>query len=241
VLLAAHGERRAGASNAGVVALAAALAQRLPRIEVRYGFINGAPSIDDEMSRFTELHIFVYPLFMSDGYFTRRRLPQLLAKANQELPSRHVTLVPPFGHERALAGVIAARVAVTARVHRYFHSDVTAVLLAHGSRKDCASLRGAEALCAQVRAISGFADVSCAFLEEPPALRDRLTGGTSPVFVVGLFVGDGLHGGQDVPALVDATSRRDVSFVGNVGEWSEVVEVVANSVNAGCPPLFYLC
>src|ERR1700704_3098991 len=71
LLLAAHGERRANADNAGVARLAGNLAAAGVAKEVGFGFIKGSPSVDEAIRALSSRHVVVYPLFLADGYFTR--------------------------------------------------------------------------------------------------------------------------------------------------------------------------
>lgn len=229
VLLAAHGERRDGADNASVAALAAELARRGAADEIGYGFINAAPTIAAALGGFAADDILVYPLFMSDGWFTRVRLPELLAAAGA--PSRRVAILPALGLEPGLADLIAGKAATAASRRGWSEREVSVVLLAHGSSKDAASRNATQAAAAAIGARHRFAAVACAFLEEAPTLIDCVSGLRGPRVVIGLFVGDGLHGGEDVPALMDALGP-DVAFGGNVGAWPEIADLVTASIRA---------
>ena len=76
LLIVAH-----AAGNGGVAQLAAELARRNVAGEIGVGFIKGIPAIDEMLRALASPTVLVYPLFLSDGYFNRVRLPQLLAKA----------------------------------------------------------------------------------------------------------------------------------------------------------------
>jgi sirohydrochlorin ferrochelatase len=227
-LLAAHGERRSGADNASVTALAAAIAARGAATEIRCGFINAVPTVVEALRSFTVPDILVYPLFMSNGYFARVELPRLVTTAGR--PLQGVAMLPPLGLTAGLANLIADRAADTVRSRGWVDGRVSVALLAHGSIKDVASRQAAESTAQRIDVLQRFAGVSCAFLDEPPALADCIAYLTEPVVVVGLFVGSGLHGSQDVPALVGRLGPN-VAFGGNVGDWPEIAEVVVGALN----------
>ena len=102
LLLAAHGERSSGAANAGVAQLAATLHGRAVAPEVAIGFIKGEPTITESVRALHADEIVVYPLFLSDGYFTRARLPEMLNEAMRADRPRRIRMLPPLGLDPAL-------------------------------------------------------------------------------------------------------------------------------------------
>jgi len=80
LLLAAHGERRTDADNAGMARLTRSLADKGVAAEIGFGFIKGSPAVDDAIATLLSSDIVVYPLFLSDGYFTRVALPRLVER-----------------------------------------------------------------------------------------------------------------------------------------------------------------
>ena len=229
VLLAAHGARREGATNASIKALASELASHDGVAEIRVGFINSAPTIAQAVSDFAASEVRVYPLFMSDGYFARVRLPQLVAEAQRQAPRRRISILPALGLDPRLAELIAGKAAAAAGRSRLPEDEVSVVLLAHGSCRDGASRRATHELARRINGMARFAAVSCAFLDEPPTLADCIRETAGPVIVIGLFVGDGLHAGEDAPALM-AGLGSNVMFGGSVGEWPEIAEIAIAAI-----------
>ena len=229
VLLAAHGERGGGADNASVERLAAELGRRGLAADIAFGFVKGAPTIAQAVKALTTPRIIVYPLFFSDGYFTKIRLPQLLAEAGLPDAKRSVTILPPLGLDPGLAALVAANAARTMRNNGYAERQTGVVLLAHGSTKDTASRRATDGLAERLRALQRFSAVRSAFLEEEPALESAIERMPGPTVVIGLFAGQGLHGAEDVPRLIAGLRRPDVAFAGNVGTW-DIADAVAEAV-----------
>lgn len=227
LLLAAHGERAAGADNRGVESLARALRARGVAAEVRCGFIKGTPTLAEAVREFAAARILVLPLFLADGYFSRVRLPQLLDPAET---GRSVEILPPIGLHPALAGLVARKADAACAAAGTDPARTTLVLVAHGSTRDDASRRATEALAARIAAQGRFAEVRSAFLEEPPDPAGLLAAARGPVAVVGLFIGEGLHGREDVGRLVAGAGRADVVTVGNLGTWPDFVDAVARAV-----------
>jgi len=230
LLLAAHGEQLAGATNDSVVRLAASLAARTVANEIGIGFVKDTPTVSEAIDTFTVSDVVVYPLFMSSGYFAGTRLKQLCANAVAMRPELNVRILPPLGREVALTAVVADRADTAARRLGQASIDTTLVLMAHGSTQEQASYIAATELADRLRTLRRFSDVVAVFLEQPPTLADVLSQQTGPVVVVGLFVGDGLHGGEDVARSIAAFRRSDIVFAGNVGAWPEIAEIVAAAV-----------
>ena len=171
LLLAAHGERRDGAGNDGVAQLAADLARRNIAGEIGIGFIKGIPAIDEMLRALASPTVLVYPLFLSDGYFNRVRLPQLVAKAGV---SRTVRVLDPLGLDPAFADLVAQKAGAAAQAAAFATARTTVVLLAHGSASDPGSRQATEQLARRLDERGEFLAVRAAFLEEPPSLADAV-------------------------------------------------------------------
>ena len=134
LILAAHGERRANADNAGVARLAGNLAAAGVAKEVGFGFIKGSPSIDEAIRALSSRHVVVYPLFLADGYFTRVVLPRLVEQAIQKDVARTTRILPPIGLEPALADLIVDEAVAAAHSRAISPTEMIVVLLAHAPR-----------------------------------------------------------------------------------------------------------
>jgi sirohydrochlorin cobaltochelatase len=230
LLLAAHGERRTDATNASVARLAASLAREGVAAEIGIGFIKGTPTVDEAINALSARHIVVYPMFLSDGYFTRVALPRLVAQAQREDLSRAITVLPPLGLEPALGDLIADEVMATAQAYAIPPAEAAVVLLAHGSRSDQASRLATERLADHMRRGGRFREVRIALLEEAPSLADATADMRGPIVVVGLFAGEGMHGVDDARRLVAELRRNDVVLVGPVGSLAGIESVIASAV-----------
>lgn len=201
----------------GVARLADSLSNRGLVAEVRYGFIKGTPTIAEAVRGFSAHDIVVYPLFLSEGYFTRLCLPKILRDASAADSRRIFHVLPPLGDDPELGKFIAELVADTAHAHGIPCGQTTVVLLAHGSNTDQASRMSAERLAELVRQSHRFRTAQIALLEGPPALRNAIGGVPGPIVVVGLFAGEGRHGADDGPRLIAELGRDDVIFAGAIG------------------------
>jgi len=230
LLLAAHGERRAGAENEGALQLAAALAERAAATAVAVGFLKGSPSIAEAVQRLSDYDLLVYPLFLADGYFTRKLLPRQLEEAGAFGRGWATCLLPPLGLDPALADLTLAEASAVARSQGWATFRTNLVLLAHGSSTNPASRLATEQMAETLAARAVFARVRVAFLEEQPSLRDAVAQLNEPAVVVGLFAGEGMHGGEDAPQLVTEIGRSDVVSAGNIGTFAALPDIIADSI-----------
>src|SRR5262245_29749522 len=230
LLLAAHGERRTDADNAGVVRLARSLADKGVAAEIGFGFIKGSHPVNEAIGALVSQDIVVYPLFLSDGYFARVALPQLVAQAKQRDGTRTISILPPLGLEPALADVIVDEAVAATHSLTSLSPQTSIVLLAHGSKTDQASRMAAEQLADYVRQRQCFHDTRISLLEEAPLLADTIEGMSGPIIVVGLFAGEGMHGVDDAKRLVAELKRDDVILIGPAGTFAGIETVIVSAV-----------
>lgn len=227
LLIAAHGERQPGASNASTLQVARAVAAR-GLVEVATGFINGTPSIGEALNSLAACRVVVYPLFAANGYFTRDRLVRILDEANG--PGRSIELLAPLGLDRGLPALIADRARIIAAANGFSQKAFNVVLLAHGSRRNPASREATEWVAAEVVKLGACRQVMAAFLEERPTLEEVATTCPGPMVVVGMFSGEGLHGARDAPRLIAGLGRRDVAYAGVIGNAPGIEDLVVRAV-----------
>jgi sirohydrochlorin cobaltochelatase len=236
LLLAAHGERMKGADNRALVRLAAMLRERNLAHEVAIGFIKGTPSIGQSVQALAADNLIIYPVFMSDGYFTRVRLPQLLREALRPQSKRRFQVLPPLGLEPALSDLIARGLLAIARERALPPEETNMILLAHGSTTDPASRVAAEQIVQKMRGQAVFRSIGLALLEEAPHLSDVASAMTGALIVFGLFAGEGLHGAQDGPRLVEQLGRADAIFAGTVTNLDGLEELIAAAIAKSIHP-----
>lgn len=234
VLLAAHGERRPGAGNENVRRIEHALARKPFAAEVKAGFISGQPTVSEVLDLIAAPNVFVYPLFAANGYFTRDRLAQLVEQADR--PHRAVKILPPLGLDPGLPALLFARAVGQARSYG-FGRAAALLLLGHGSRRFPQSSEAASDLASAVRSHGWFSAVEFALLEQRPFLSETMARLRQPVIVVGLFSGDGLHGAIDAPRVVAELGRDDVAYIGAMGAFPGIEDLVEAAVARALRPL----
>lgn len=230
LLIAAHGERQPGATNEGVARIVRAVRAGDVVSEVAIGFINGVPTVADGLAGLAARRVIVYPLFAANGYFTRDRLVQLIDEATGE--TREIEMLPPLGLDPGLPELVVEMIERVARENGFLPAVSTAVLLAHGSRRNPASREATGCVAREIAKRAVCRDVAIAFLEERPGFDEAVQSIEGPAIVVGMFSGDGLHGARDAPGLVAKLGRPDVVYAGVIGNAPGIADLISRSVRA---------
>lgn len=235
VLLVAHGERGGRLNNARLVEIADQVRALLSNgplgpVAVEAGVLKGDPSLQTAWTALSGTQKWLYPFFMSDGYFCTNILPR---KVQDAIGDKALDLTPlaPFGVSHQLAGHI--RQAISRELVDLGRAGEKAPVLiaAHGASIDRQSCRRANELAQALSRTGLFGPVSCAFLDEAPHLED-VVGQLDPnTLILPLFNGLGSHSIDDMAELA-AMSPDGVHFVAPVGAQSWVAQVVAQDIEA---------
>lgn len=207
LLLVGHGDQVGDDRNAALRATAAAIARAFGGRPVQHAVLNGEPTVAEAVGRLVaeardqgrREPLTVYPMFMSDGYFTRVKLPKTLAEAGHP----DARILPPIGLDPLLINVMDQRLGEAATRVGLAPNTARVLMAAHGSRSgEPASRRAAEAAAAALTAHGWTLDT--AFIEEAPRFADVLAERT-PDIVIGFFAGLGTHAVNDVAGLAEET------------------------------------
>lgn len=232
LVLAAHGERQVPDPNRALADHAAALATRDDFHFVGYGVLNGEPPFEaalEEAVKSGATNLFVYPFFMSDGYFVSTVLPEFIAAAETGIAP---TILTPLGLDDDLVQIITGNALLAAK-DAGFAPDKTRLLVAgHGSKTEQASAEATYRVADALAATDQFMGVSCAFIEEPPFIGDQLAREKSPVIVSGFFAGNGMHSSYDVPAAIEASGAMAV-YAGPIGAEPVIQDLIIAACENG--------
>lgn len=236
LLLAGHGSHFDANSSAPVHALAGSIRAMRLFDEVRVASWKEEPSLARGLDGVGHDEVAVVPVFMSSGFFTETVLPRELGLDGPVIRRGQQTIryTPPAGVHPSLAEVIVQR-ALEAGAGP---GDALAVL-GHGTPRNPNSETNIYAQAERVRATGRFREVLTVFLDQEPNMRRlfELTDATR-VVLVPLFVADGWHAGQTIPAdlsLEGAETRkggrivRYTRAVGTHPSLTAVIEQLAGS------------
>ena len=236
LILVGHGSTRGGGTNPALQAHAAALRTRGLFAAVYAAALYGAPAPSDALAaaRASGVHdIYIAPLFMSDGQFTRVILPHALGT---DLPSNRagpcVRVCGPLGLRPELTALILRRACELATRAGLAPEASELLLIGHGSTRDPASHAAAEWHASQARVVGAFQAVRTAFLDQVPYLGDVLHARTRPAIAVGLFAAGDLHAGTDVPRLIATHDGPPIQYVEAIGEDPAIPDLVLAQVSA---------
>lgn len=138
----------------------------------------------------------IYPLFMTDGWFTRTTLPKRLG--NPDAP-----ILPPLGTDPALPE-LAHRLLVHELEQRGWTAAETCLIVAsHGSGKSRNSARDTEKFAAALSARLSFSDLRIGYIEEAPFLGDVAFDTGAQAICLPFFAAEGGHVTDDIPEALD--------------------------------------
>ncbi len=229
LILAAHGERGGAGNNASLIAHAEAMAAVPGIAAVAAGVLKGDPTLEDALASVASAgstDILVYPFFMSDGYFVEKVLPQRIRDAGHEGKAR---ILPPLGLDPGLPSLMLETALKSAGEAGFDPAASRLLVVGHGSQGSRASALATELIALKLANKAVFSDVTAAFLEEPPFVRESLEGERPPTVVAGFFSGDGLHAAQDVPEAI-AWSGAQAVYAGSIGGHAGVTGIIAAAV-----------
>ena len=227
LLIVAHGERGGSTENRLAHALAERMRSGRRYAQVEVGFLRARPRVEQAAARFAAKRFAVYPLFMSDGYYVREAIPERLGGSARR---GQATILDPLGVDPKLPALVARLARQTADRAGKESAAAHLLLVAHGSSKSGESAEAARAIAEKVAAIADFASVDVAFLEEEPFLDHVLPRAPGAAVVVGLFAGDGLHAGEDLPAAVARSGRRDIALCPSIASEPALLDLIERAL-----------
>ena len=204
ILLAAHGERGGAANNARLARIVDEVGAAVPEADVGSVLVNVEGVVERTLAACGARPVVCLPLLFSDGYFYEQRLKPAFVGARQKL-------APPLALWRSFAPFLADNLALRTISHA---ADPRVVLVAHGSKTPQSKEGGRSAACARVVAAqmqARYGRIEVGFLEETPLARDVIAQTEAPWSAIGLFLGEGMHGGEDFDVLASTARQAPVA------------------------------
>jgi sirohydrochlorin ferrochelatase len=230
-VLASHGDRAGTELNSALIYVADLVKSLTGLRLVTGGVLKGEPNLEEALSLARHSgarKILVHPLFMSDGYFTEKVLPDRIRKSGFEDSCQCMT---PLGLDPGLPALIVTDAMAALARAQFVPSETRLLLVGHGSKLGPASANATRAAAESVARHGNFNRVETAFLEEAPFLEDALQAEAGPTIVAGFFFGEGMHAGEDVPVAIRETGSSAV-YSGPVGRSSGVPQLIAAAIHA---------
>jgi sirohydrochlorin ferrochelatase len=235
LLIAAHGDCGGPGGNV----LASELARRMRQAgryrEVAVGYLSCSPSIEEAAAHMASGTIILYPLFMSNGYYVSEAIPKRLGLSNDGVDplGRRVIIHEPLGLHPELPQLLHSAAVDAAAGKAVSPKSATLLLVAHGSAHAPHSATAAQRIRDWMAGRGVFAAVELAFLEEEPLFVPLLRNCPRPTFVLGLFAGEGMHGGDDIHNAIASLQDPKIHIVEQLGGYAEIIELIASRLLAG--------
>ncbi|MEX2572597.1 MAG: CbiX/SirB N-terminal domain-containing protein [Gemmatimonadota bacterium] len=215
LILVGHGSHLSADSSAPVYAHAARIRALGVFDEVLEAFWKEEPCLRDAIDLTVGDDVWIVPVFLAEGYFTRQVVPRELGLDGPLLAPgrRRIRYCPPVGTHPAMADLILARARATAELDPAAHERAALLVIGHGTDRSETSGDTLYGLVDQLRRTSGFGLVECGFLDEEPSIASVLdTVRAEHVVLVPFFVAEGWHTRSTIPqdlGLEGAVTVRD--------------------------------
>lgn len=195
-IIVSHGQPSApGPAEAALAELAARVAAVLPGWTIASATL-ATPGALDRAVKKTGADALIYPLFMTDGWFTRTMLPQRLGRADTHI-------LPPLGTDPALPDVATEYLGAELARLGWLAKDTCLIVASHGSGKSRNSARDTERFALALATRMQLAEIRSGYIEEPPFLKDAAQAGGTQAMCLPFFAAEGGHVMQDIPDALD--------------------------------------
>jgi sirohydrochlorin ferrochelatase len=219
LIICAHGSAYHLAANEHVQHIAETLAADNMFVAVQTVFQAGqsTPWAPPEIDKDAYDQILIVPYMMSDGFLAK----QMINKTKHAIEAADIAK-PVFGSasvgtHSAIADLALKVATDAAAAAKKDPTDLSLVMVAHGSKNAPQSRLAAEMHLQTVQRTGIFRAASLAFIEEAPFVADVLRTIDGPAVVVGLFAAPGGHAIVDIAEALDDVARDDLINAGPIG------------------------
>ncbi|MEI4232561.1 CbiX/SirB N-terminal domain-containing protein [Roseovarius sp. D22-M7] len=171
----------------------------------------------------------IYPLFMTEGWFTGDNLRKRLHAA----PDARV--LRPLGVSPALPDLAADLLREVLAAQGWQAADTRLFIAGHGSGRSPNSARDTRAFADALAQRIAFAEHRVGFVEEPPYLADQAAGLGTQAICLPFFAARLGHVIDDIPEALDATGFNGVRL-DPVGCAPHVPQLVADALTQEATP-----
>lgn len=249
LLLVGHGSHLNDSSSAPVYEHARRLRAAGGFDEVIEAFWKEEPSLRDAIALTESDDVYIVPLFLAEGYFTRQVLPRELGLRTPGLigDDRRVHYCLPVGAHPAMLDLVLELARAVSTRGGFDPELATLVIIGHGTERNSTSGDTVHQLVQALRALGGFASVTCGFLDESPGIADVLASvDTENVVLIPYFLAEGWHTAATIPRDLSLEGARTVRgqrtlwYAPPVGTLPEIAGIVLSIVadadaDAGSP------
>lgn len=209
LLLVGHGSHTSPAASEPLYAHADRLRREPAFNEVLVAVWDGEPHLRESVRRTRYDRVTIVPVMMAGGYYTDQVFPRELRLTGDSEPqtAKRIRYTDPVGTHPGLTAVIvslAERITGDPAVG----PGVGLAVVGHGTNRHESSGTSTHEHADRIRATDRFEEVVALFLDESPhanTLLERVE--TESIVVVPMFVSNGPHTREDVPAAIGLPSK----------------------------------
>jgi sirohydrochlorin ferrochelatase len=164
----------------------------------------------------------VYPLFMTDGWFTRTALPDRIGTPGARI-------LPPLGVDPALPALADRWLHQLLADQGWQASDTCLIVAGHGSGRSSNSARDTTAFAEALTARLPFGQMRLGFIEEPPYLGDVVFDTGAQAICLPFFAAAGGHVIDDIPEALDLAEFPGLRL-DPVGTQADIPALIADAL-----------
>ena len=216
-----HGSTLNSQSGAPVFQHVAELRQRKCFADVQEGFWKQEPVLIDVLRSLNASKVFLVPLFISEGYFSEKIIPQALGFGDltqeqfprvQQHGAQTLFYCRPVGTHPTMTEVLLARAREVTERFPFPRSplpkDITLFIAGHGTEQEENSRASIDRQVELIRLRRIYGGVHGVFLEEEPRISACYQLAQSKnIVVVPFFISEGMHTQEDIPILLGEPER----------------------------------
>lgn len=235
MILVGHGSHLNADSSAPVYQHAERLRATRAFDEVVEAFWKEEPSLRDALDLVEADEVFVVPVFLAEGYFTREVLPRELGidGATTRRDGRIIHYCPPVGTHPSLSGLILRRTRSVAGLDADSRARAALIVVGHGTERNATSGDTVYSMVNRLRQEGEFGTVTCGFLDEEPGIESVLEKvEATDIVLVPFFVAEGWHTRETIPADLGLTGPKTVRgdrtiwYTPPVGTFPEIADLI---------------
>ncbi len=208
-------------AEADLAALAARVAEHLPDWQVSSATLAHPGALDAALAGVADVP-FIYPLFMTDGWFVRSALPKRLGDAEA-----HV--LPPLGVEPDLPALVVNALNAELEARGWSAPETHLLVASHGSGRSPNSRQATEAFVEALRAGIHLGGIQTGYIEEAPFFGDVVLDSPTQALCLPFFAALGGHVKDDVTDALAATDFKG-SLLAPIGTFDTIPALIAESL-----------
>ncbi|MEP3274853.1 MAG: CbiX/SirB N-terminal domain-containing protein [Stappiaceae bacterium] len=166
----------------------------------------------------------IYPVFMTDGWFTQTALPQRLGGASARI-------LPPLGVDPSLPQLAAGLLRLALAGRQWDAADTCLIIAAHGSGRSTNAARDTRTFAKALQRLMAFGEIRVGFIEEPPLLADILRDGGKKAACLPFFAARRDHVLDDLPKAFEQAHFQGLRL-NPLGLHPSIPQLIANALTA---------